>query len=92
VEHIERITALIVEICGTSHTQVGPIDDQIVNIPLRQPVVLRTARAQKVIGVPVTDEMVADIFNRLGLRTATRRASSPSRRRPTASISRSRKT
>jgi phenylalanyl-tRNA synthetase beta chain len=67
VEHIERITALIVEICGTSHTQVGPIDDQIVNIPLRQPVVLRTARAQKVIGVPVTDEMVADIFNRLGL-------------------------
>jgi len=67
VEHIERITALIVEICGTTDTVVSPIDDQIVNVPLRKPVVLRTARAQKVIGVPITDAMVADIFTRLGL-------------------------
>jgi phenylalanyl-tRNA synthetase beta chain len=67
VEHIERITALIVEICGTTHTLVGPVDDQVVNLPQRAPVQMRTARAQKVIGVPVTDAMVADIFTRLGL-------------------------
>jgi len=67
VEHIERITGLILEICGTPETQVGPVDDQSVNLPQRQPVVLRTARAQKVIGVPVTDAMVADIFTRLHL-------------------------
>jgi phenylalanyl-tRNA synthetase beta chain len=67
VEHIERITALIVEICGTQHTQVGPIDDQVVNLPRREPVVMRTARAEKIIGVKITDEMVADIFTRLGL-------------------------
>ncbi|HZV63648.1 MAG TPA: phenylalanine--tRNA ligase subunit beta [Telluria sp.] len=67
VEHIERITALIVEICGTTTTQVGPVDDQVVNIPQRAPVLLRTARAEKVIGVTITDEMVADIFTRLGL-------------------------
>jgi phenylalanyl-tRNA synthetase beta chain len=67
VEHIERITTLIIDICGTEQTKVGQIDDQIVNVPLRQPVTLRTARAQKVIGVPITDEMVADIFTRLGL-------------------------
>ncbi|RSZ60285.1 phenylalanine--tRNA ligase subunit beta [Massilia atriviolacea] len=67
VEHIERITALIVEICGTPETVVSPIDDQIVNVPLPKAVTLRTARAQKVIGVPVTDAMVADIFTRLGL-------------------------
>jgi len=67
VENIERITALIVEICGTNETKVGPVDDQVVNLPQRQPVVLRTARAAKVIGVDVTDEMIADIFNRLGL-------------------------
>ncbi len=67
VEHIERITALIVEICGTTHTQVGPVDDQVVNLPKRQPVVMRTARAQKVIGVPLTDALVADIFTRLAL-------------------------
>jgi phenylalanyl-tRNA synthetase beta chain len=67
VEHIERITALILEICGTDATKVGPVDDQVANLPQRQPVVLRTARAQKVIGVPITDEMVADIFTRLHL-------------------------
>ena len=67
VEHIERITSLLVEICGTSSTQVGPVDDQIVNLPQPKPVQMRTARAQKVIGVPLTDALVADIFTRLAL-------------------------
>ncbi|MPQ55566.1 phenylalanine--tRNA ligase subunit beta [Duganella sp. FT27W] len=67
VEHIERITALLVEICGTAATQVGPVDDQIVNLPQRTPVQLRTARAQKVIGVPLDDQVIADIFTRLAL-------------------------
>jgi phenylalanyl-tRNA synthetase beta chain len=67
VEHIERITSLLVEICGTPATQVGPVDDQIVNVPQPKPVQMRTARAQKVIGVPLTDDVVADIFTRLGL-------------------------
>jgi len=66
-ERIERITSLIVEICGTPSTKVGPVDDQIVNIPQRQPVTLRTERAQKVIGVAIDDDTVADIFTRLGL-------------------------
>ena len=67
VEHIERITALIVEICGGKDTLVGPVDDHIVNLPQRKPVMMRTARAVKVIGVPITDEQIADIFTRLGL-------------------------
>ena len=67
VESIERITALIVEICGqTGLTQVGPIDDQITNLPPRLPVRLRTARASRVIGVPFTDSQIAAIFTRLG--------------------------
>jgi len=67
VEHIERITTLIVEICGTPDTKVGPVDDQVANLPERKPVSLRTARAAKVIGVAITDEMIADIFTRLQL-------------------------
>ncbi|MFZ6847097.1 phenylalanine--tRNA ligase subunit beta [Undibacterium sp. RuRC25W] len=68
VEHIERITALIVEICGgAEQVKVGPVDDQIVNLPQRLPVKLRTARAQKVIGVTLTDASIADIFTRLNL-------------------------
>ena len=67
VEHLERITALLVEICGTADTKVGAIDDQSVNLPQRPPVSVRTARAVKVIGVPLTDALIADIFTRLGL-------------------------
>jgi phenylalanyl-tRNA synthetase beta chain len=68
VEHIERITALIVEICGQKgKTAVGPVDDHIVNLPQRQPVKVRTARAMKVIGVPLSDDRIADIFTRLNL-------------------------
>jgi len=67
VEHIERITSLLVEICGNKDTKVGPVDDHVVNLPQRKPVTVRTARAAKVIGVPVGDGQIADIFTRLGL-------------------------
>lgn len=67
VEHIERITTLIVEICGGKETKVGPVDDQIANLPQRKPVTVRTARAVKVIGVAIDDERIAEIFTRLGL-------------------------
>ena len=68
VEHIERITALIVDICGRGDTtRVGPVDDQIINLPVRAPVSMRTARAVRVIGVPLDDAQIAQIFTRLGL-------------------------
>ena len=67
VDHIERITALIVEICGGQNTAVGPVDDHVVNLPQRKPVSVRSARAVKVIGVPLNDDQIADIFKRLGL-------------------------
>jgi phenylalanyl-tRNA synthetase beta chain len=68
VEHIERITVLIVEICGGhGGISVGPVDDHIVNLPQRNPVTLRTARAVKVIGVELSDDRIAEIFTRLGL-------------------------
>ena len=62
--HLDRITALILEICGG---EAGPIDDQIINLPTRPPVTMRIARAQKVIGVAVSADVMARIFTRLGL-------------------------
>ena len=63
--HIERITALIVEICGGIETRCGPIDDQIVNLPHPDPVTLRVARAAKVIGLPVTQAECEGVMTRL---------------------------
>lgn len=67
VEHIERITQLVLDICGTPETVCGPIDDQVVNLPQPQPVTLRVARASKVIGMPLTQAQCADALGRLGL-------------------------
>jgi phenylalanyl-tRNA synthetase beta chain len=67
VEHIERITQLIIDICGTPQTTCGPMDDQQVNVPQPQPVTLRVARAAKVIGMPLTQAQCADALKRLGL-------------------------
>jgi phenylalanyl-tRNA synthetase beta chain len=62
VHCLEYLSALILEICGG---QVGPVDDQILNVPERKAVRMRLARAQKVIGIPLKNEVVADIFKRL---------------------------
>ncbi|WP_197325529.1 phenylalanine--tRNA ligase subunit beta [Ralstonia solanacearum] len=64
VEHIERISTLILEICGG---QAGPIDDHIVNLPTRAPVRMRVARAARVLGIALTNATVSDVFTRLGL-------------------------
>ncbi|MFQ1061389.1 phenylalanine--tRNA ligase subunit beta [Bordetella trematum] len=63
-EHLEIITALILEICGG---QAGPVDDQIINLPKREPVRMRLARCHRVLGVAVSRDEVAQIFTRLGL-------------------------
>jgi phenylalanyl-tRNA synthetase beta chain len=67
VEHLERITQLIRDICGTPETSCGPIDDQKPNMPLAQPVSLRVARAVKIIGMPLTQAQCADALTGLGL-------------------------
>jgi phenylalanyl-tRNA synthetase beta chain len=67
VEHIERITRLVLEICGTPQTVCGPMDDHRLAMPDRPPVRLRVERAAKVIGMPVTQAQCADVFRRLAL-------------------------
>ncbi|RCX09558.1 phenylalanine--tRNA ligase subunit beta [Extensimonas vulgaris] len=67
VEHIERITQLVLDICGTPETVCGPIDDQRVRMPVRQPVRLRVARACKVLGMPLTQAQCSEALARLGL-------------------------
>ena len=67
MQHLERITKLIVAICGTTSTACGPIDDLQVNMPAATSVTLRVARACKVIGMPLTQAQCADALSRLQL-------------------------
>jgi len=64
--HLEHLTRLIVSICGTPRTRVGPLDDQTLRLPVRAPVAMRLARCRKLIGIEVGADEVAGVFDRLG--------------------------
>lgn len=64
VEHIEYLTQLILDVCGG---ETGPVDDQVVNVPKREPVKMRVSRANRIIGVQIGADEIAQIFTRLGL-------------------------
>ena len=70
VEHIEHITQLIIDICGTPQTMCGPMDDQQVAMPPPVVVDLRVARAAKVLGMPLTQARCAKALQGLGLPVA----------------------
>lgn len=63
VAHIEHITRLILDICGGD---AGPVDDQVLALPRREPVSLRVDRAAKVIGMPVSQAQCEEVMARLG--------------------------
>jgi phenylalanyl-tRNA synthetase beta chain len=67
VEHIERITRLVLDICGTPQSQVGVMDDHRLAMPVRSPVDMRVARANKVIGANLSQQRMADALHALGL-------------------------
>jgi len=67
VAHIERISQLITDICGTPDTTFGPIDDQQPAMPRARSVQLRVARASKIIGMPLSAEQCVQALDRLGL-------------------------
>jgi phenylalanyl-tRNA synthetase beta chain len=61
---IERATQLILEICGG---QAGPVLEAKAALPARNAVRLRTARAEKVLGLPLGAERIAGLFKGLAL-------------------------
>ena len=67
LEHIERITRLVLDICGTPQSQVGKMDDHQPHMPVRTPVAMRVARANKVLGVDLTQERMSQALTGLGL-------------------------
>jgi phenylalanyl-tRNA synthetase beta chain len=64
VEHLDRITQLVLDICGGT---AGPMNDLQPNMPKIEPVSLRVARAAKVIGMPISLVQCTDAFTKLGL-------------------------
>jgi phenylalanyl-tRNA synthetase beta chain len=62
---IERATQLIVDICGG---QPGPVTEAVspAHLPARSPVRLRSARAVKVLGIPLAADQIGKLLAGLG--------------------------
>ncbi|MBT8514352.1 phenylalanine--tRNA ligase subunit beta [Polynucleobacter paneuropaeus] len=62
VDCLEYLSALIIQVCGG---QAGPINDQVLAMPERKSVKMRIDRASKVIGIPLTTQIVSGVFQGL---------------------------
>lgn len=65
-EHLEYITALVLSICGTDATSVGPVSDIESDLPERRVVKFRAARCRKLVGVDIPTDFMEEAFKRLG--------------------------
>ena len=63
---LHYVTQLILDICATDKTEVGPVIDVVTQLPERGEVTMRAERARKVIGMPIPTETMAECFKRLG--------------------------
>ncbi len=66
---MERATRLVLDICGGT---AGPVCEASATLPQRKPVNLRRARAQRLLGIELTDRQIADILQRLQFAVETR--------------------
>lgn len=62
---MERATELLLDICGG---QAGPITEATAGLPQRQPITLRLARLQRVVGIELDADQVARDLAALGAR------------------------
>lgn len=63
---LQYVTRLVVDICGTAETKVGPVVDVVTELPSREIVTMRADRARKVIGMAIDTATMAECFKRLG--------------------------
>ncbi len=68
VDYLEYVTSLVLAICGTPDTKVGPAQDIVTKLPVRHPVTMRVARCRKVVGADVPLTAMHDAFTRLGFK------------------------
>lgn len=66
VDHLEYITKLVIDICGTAETKVGPVNDVISSLPEKRVVKMRADRCRKLVGVDIPTDFMAEAFRRLG--------------------------
>lgn len=65
-DHMEYITRLVLDICGTENTKVGPVNDTVARLPEKRVVTMRANRCRKVVGFDIPTDFMQEAFTRLG--------------------------
>ncbi|MEW6562000.1 MAG: phenylalanine--tRNA ligase subunit beta [Pseudomonadota bacterium] len=59
---LERATELLLELCGG---QAGPVVEARGALPVRKPIVLRSSRVKRILGIALESAQIADLLGRL---------------------------
>ncbi len=62
VKYLDYVTQLVHEICGG---EIGPLDDQIFELPKIHQITLRVPRVEKILGIPMDGNQISEYFDRL---------------------------
>lgn len=62
IDALQRATQLMLDICGGD---AGPISEAVADLPARKPILLRSARVARIIGVPFSDEQIVGLLTQL---------------------------
>jgi phenylalanyl-tRNA synthetase beta chain len=62
VKYLDYVTQLVHEICGG---EIGPLDDQIFELPKIHQITLRVPRVEKILGIPMDGNQISEYFDGL---------------------------
>ena len=62
VKYLDYVAQLVQEICGG---QIGPLDDQMIELPKSHQITLRVPRVEKILGIPIDGNQISEYFDRL---------------------------
>ncbi|WP_339044809.1 phenylalanine--tRNA ligase subunit beta [Candidatus Zinderia endosymbiont of Aphrophora alni] len=67
INALERITYLIFNICGTSKTLIGPINDILINKYKQKIIQFKKKKIKKIIGINIENKKIEKIFKKLNI-------------------------
>ena len=74
VKYLDYVAQLVQEICGGA---IGPLDDQVFELPKSHQITLRVPRVEKILGIPMDGNQISDYFDGLGFSYARMHPATP---------------
>ena len=74
VKYLDYVAQLVQEICGGD---IGPLDDQVFELPKSHQITLRVPRVEKILGIQMDGNQISEYFDGLGFSYARKHPGTP---------------